>query len=104
MQSRTLGHAGECSDVFWKAGTAKPDASMQESWPDALIRTDPLGYHRDVGSEPLAQAGNVVDERDLGREKRICRVLDQFGGTMVRADYWRIEGRVERRNRLQDCR
>src|SRR5213076_551291 len=47
-------------------------------------------------AEFLAQVGHHVDERDLGREKAVGRLLDQFGGRDARGDDRAVEvGLVE---------
>ena len=43
-------------------------------------RPMPRGDILDIGADRLAQIGHLVDEGDLGREKRVGRVFDQLGG------------------------
>ena len=51
---------------------------MQEVPPDAAVETDALGHVLNVGAQPLAQVGNLVDEGDLGRQEAVGGVLDEL--------------------------
>jgi hypothetical protein len=39
----------------------------------------PLGHGLDIGADPFAQGGDLVDEGDLGRQKGVGRVFDHLG-------------------------
>src|SRR5256884_6845812 len=63
---------------------------------DPGVEADAPGHGRYVDAEFLAQVGHHVDERDLGREKAVGRLLDQFGGRDARRDDRTVEvGLVE---------
>ena len=53
---------------------------MQELRADAVVETDAARHLLHVGADLLGEIGNLVDEGDLGREKRVGGVFDQFGG------------------------
>ena len=53
---------------------------MQEFGADAIVQTNAARHVLDVSSDLLGQVRQLVDEGDLGREKRVRRVLDQLGG------------------------
>jgi hypothetical protein len=51
---------------------------------NAVIQPDSAGhFFLHVGTNLLGKVGNLVYERDLGREKGIRRILDKLGGTSV---------------------
>ena len=45
---------------------------------DPVIQTDAPGDRRDIDAERFAQIGHHVDERDLGGEESVRRLLDEF--------------------------
>ena len=47
---------------------------------DALIEADPARHVLNVGPGPLAKIGDLVDERYLGCEKSVGRILRELGG------------------------
>ena len=51
---------------------------MQEFRPDAIVHADAARQILDIGAGFLAQIGHFVDEGDLGREKGVGGVFDQF--------------------------
>ena len=53
---------------------------MQELRADAVVEPDAARDILHVGADLFAQIRDLVDEGDLGGEKRIGRVFDQFGG------------------------
>src|SRR6185436_16462978 len=57
-----------------------PGPGMEELRPDALVEPHAARHLDDVGAQPLAQRGDLVDESDLGREEGVRRVLDELGG------------------------
>ncbi len=81
--------------VFGKARAAKAGPGMQKLAADAAVETDPLSDVLDVGADRLAQIGDLVDEGDLGGEKGVGRVFDQFGGG-DRGEYDRRLDQIER--------
>jgi hypothetical protein len=52
---------------------------MQELAADAAVEPDAAGDVLNIGAHRLAQIGDLVDEGDLGREKGVGGVFDQFG-------------------------
>ena len=51
---------------------------MQELRADAPVEPHALGHVVDVGAHQLAEPRDLVDERDLDREKPVGRVLDEL--------------------------
>ena len=83
--------------VLREAAAAVADARAQEVRADAARRgPSPLGDHADVGAHLLADVGDLVDERDLGRQERVRGVLDHLGAGRRRCV---IDRRVARRRR-----
>ena len=66
--------------VLGKARAAIAGPGMQEFAADAAVEADAAGHVLHIGADLLAQIGDLVDEGDLGREKGVGRVFDQFGG------------------------
>src|SRR4029079_17812260 len=66
-----IGHAQERHQVFWKARAAEARAGMEEFRADAVVEAHAAGDVLDVGAGLFAQVGHLVDEGDLGREKRV---------------------------------
>jgi len=50
---------------------------MKKLAADAAVEPDAAGDVLDVGANPFAQIGDLVDKGDLGGEKGICRVFDR---------------------------
>ena len=63
-------------------------------------RPIPARHLDDVGAGLLADVGDLVDERDLGREKRVRGELDHLGAGDVGAHERRLERRVELDDRV----
>ena len=74
------GELFERLDVFGKARAAVADAGLQEVRPDAVVETHAVGHRAHVGADGLADVGDLVDERDLGGQEGVGRVLDHLGG------------------------
>ena len=87
-------------DVFGQAVSRVAEARAQEVRPDAAVVAHPCRYLVDVGARRLADVRNLVDERDLGGEKRVGRVLDHLGRGHIRAHDRSAERLVERRQRI----
>ena len=51
---------------------------MQEFAADAAIQPDAARHILHIGADLLAEIGHLVDEGDLGGEKRVGRVFDQL--------------------------
>ena len=93
--SASLRGAHQRAAVLGKARAAKARPGMQKLAADAAVEADALGHVLDIGADPLAQIGDLVDERDLGREKGVGRVFDQFRGLDVGEQHRRFE-QIER--------
>jgi hypothetical protein len=68
---------------------------MQKLAADAAVEADPAGDILDIGADPFAQIGDLVDEGDLGREKGIRRVFHQFGSLDI-GEQHRCLAQIER--------
>src|SRR5262249_48503828 len=66
--------------VLGKARAAKTRPGMQKLAADATVEPDAAGDVLDIAAHPFAQIGDLVDKGDLGGEKGVGRVFDQFGG------------------------
>ena len=77
--ARVAGQLLERLDVLGEARPAVADAGLQEVRPDAVVEAHALGDGAHVGAHLLAHVGDLVDERDLGGEERVARVLDHLG-------------------------
>ena len=64
--------------VLRKAGAAVAWSRMQEFGPDALVEADPARHVLDIGPDPLAKIGDLVDEGYFRGEKSVGRVFGQF--------------------------
>ena len=56
---------------------------MQEFSADAVVEPDAAGDLLHVCADFFREIGDLVDEGDLGGEKRVSRVFDQLGGAPV---------------------
>ena len=72
--------------ILREAGPSVARARVDEGIADACIRADPLPYLLDVGPDLLGDSGQFVDERDLGGEHRVGRVLRELGGSLIHHD------------------
>ena len=66
--------------VLGKARAAEARTGVQELRADAAVETHAARDLLHVGADLLAEIGHLVDEGDLGGEKRVGRVFDQLGG------------------------
>ena len=66
--------------VLRKARAAKARAGMQEFCADAVVEPDAARDFLHVGADFFRKIGDLVDEGDLGGEKRVRRVFDQLRG------------------------
>ena len=71
----------------------------EEGGADAAIGAHPFAHQADVGPEHLAQARDLVHERNAGREHRVGRVFGHFHRADVHEEE-RISGADERRVQL----
>ena len=97
------GVAGELlerRDILGKARAAEADPGLQEVRADPLVEAHPPRDLEHVGAGLLADVGDLVDERDLGRQERVGGELDHLGAGDVGADQRRVERRVELDDRV----
>src|SRR5205823_707658 len=73
-----FGDGDERAQILGQAGAAEAEASVHKMAADSVIQTDAPGYRRDIDAKRFAQIGHHVDERDLGGEESIRRLLDEF--------------------------
>ena len=78
-----LGGAGQGLDVFGEAASAVADAGVDEFGSDSRIAADPFADLVDVGPHDFAKVGDVVHERNLGRQHGVGGVLGHFGGRNI---------------------
>ena len=69
--------------VLGKAGAAIAGAGMEKFGADALVHADAARDILHIGADLFAQVGDFVDEGDLGRQKRVGGVFDQFRAAPV---------------------
>ena len=70
--------ADESLHVLGEAGTAVPDAGIDELIPDAVVGADARAHVAHVRPHLLAQRRDLVDERNLGRQHAVGRVFGHF--------------------------
>ena len=66
------------ADVLWKTGTAETRSGMKEFRADAVVEPDAARDCLHVGADFFGKIRHLVDEGDLGGEKRVRGVLDQL--------------------------
>src|SRR5262249_11230181 len=97
----------ERDGVFREARAAEAGPGMQELGADAIVEPDAARDFRHVGTDRLAQVGDLADEGDLHRQKRIGRVFDQLGRAALGVEQRRrveVERAVEFRHALTCAR
>ncbi len=67
--------------VLGKAGAAETGAGMQKFRADAVIHANAARDLLHVRADLFGQIGDLVDEGDLGRKKRVGGIFDQLGRT-----------------------
>ena len=85
----------ERGDVLREARTAVAGTGVQELEADARVVAHADRDLARVGVDRLAQVRDRVDERDLGREERVRRVLDHLGRRGVGDEHRRVDPLVE---------
>ena len=63
---------------------------MQEFRTDAIIKADAARDILHIGADLFAQIRHFIDEGDLGRQKRIGGIFDEFGCAATREEKWRL--------------
>ncbi len=79
---------------FGKQLPPKPMPALRKRRPMRSSKPDAVGHLLHVRAGGFADGGDGVDVGNLQREKRIRRVLDEFGGIDVGDDNRRVERRV----------
>ena len=69
----------QSTHIFGEAGTAKTRARMEKFAADPVIQADAAGHLLNIGTDLLAQVGDLVDEGHLSRKEGVGRVFDEFG-------------------------
>ena len=95
LDAELVGDGRQRTCVFWKARAAVARAWMQEFSADAVVHSHAAGNIVNVAADRVAKIRDLVDERDLCREKRVSRVLDQLG-RLERSDDDRRFDQIER--------
>lgn len=71
------------TEILAEARPSPASPRLKEAVPDARIQADAPGDLEYVGTHLLAEAGHLVDERDLGGEEGVGGVLDELGRLQV---------------------
>jgi hypothetical protein len=71
-----LRHEFERFDIFREARATESNSSIQEVRPYPLVESHPSCNVANINVQRLGDPGNLVDERDLGREERIRCVFN----------------------------
>ncbi len=66
-------------DIFGKTRAAVATAGIQEFATNASIAAYALTNHVDIGASEFTKRGDLVHERDSGRQHRISRIFSHFG-------------------------
>ena len=80
---RRLSEGQQGIQVLGKAGTSETDPRLQEGVPDPGVHPHPPGHRPDIGPDLLTEAGDLVDEGDLGGQKGVGGILDHLGAAPV---------------------
>src|SRR3954447_1715928 len=78
-----LPHLGECTGILWEAGSAKTRTWLQVTRADARIEADSSDNVANAGIDLLAELSHLVDVGDLGGQKPVCSIFDEFGRSPV---------------------
>src|SRR5215218_7618335 len=70
--------------VFGEARPAPTEPRGEEAGPYAVVEADAVGNLGDLGTDQLAEVGDLVYEADLGRKEGVGCVLDHLGTCDVR--------------------
>ena len=97
-----LADVAQRGDVLGQAASAEADPGPEEVVADPWVEGDPLDDLVDADADRLAQAGDLVDERDPRREEGVGDVLDHLGRSQVGDDHLAAERR--RRDRRPPAR
>src|SRR4051794_9862028 len=74
-----LPHLGERAGILWETGSTEAGTRLQIAGADAFIEANSPGHVTDAGIDLLAEFSHLVDIGDLGGEKSVRGILDQFG-------------------------
>ena len=86
---------GEDGRVSGEAGTTIPDPGVEEIRADPLVVAHPDGHLPHVGTQRLADVGDLVDEADAGGQEGVRGVLDHLRRAQVGDHNGRPQGQVE---------
>src|SRR5262249_45730587 len=86
LVARLLCDPAKGAGVLRKAGAPEPRSWIEELRADATVETERGGDRLDVAADDVADIRDLVDERDLRRQERVGRVLDQLRGPNVGDD------------------
>ena len=81
LRAMIVGGLKQCGRIFGEARAAETRPGMEEFCADAIIEAHAARHLLHIGADAFAQIGDLVDEGDLGGEKRVGGVFDQFGGS-----------------------
>ena len=95
MVARVAGDLLEGGDVFGEAAAAVADTGLEEVRPDPFVEPHPVRHDGHVRAGYLADVGDLVDEADLGGEKRIGCVLDHLRRGDVGGQHGRVDTPIQ---------
>jgi len=73
----------ERGSILAETRAAPTDSGVQEARSDAVIQADALRNQGGIRAHPLGQPGNLVDVRNLERQKRVGSVFDDLRAGQV---------------------
>ena len=85
----------EGRDIFRKTTPAEADAGAEKVRTEAMVEADAFGDVDDVGADELAHVGDLVDEADAGRQKRVGGELHQLSRRDVGANHLTVDPAVQ---------
>ena len=82
-RARLLGGVEHCAQILGKAASPEPRPGVEELVADARVRAKSLAHQLDVGTHCIAQACQLVHERDARRQHGIGGILGQLGRAAI---------------------
>jgi len=79
LAAGVCGEAQQSSNVLGQTRAAPADSGIEIMRAYAVIETHAFGNLSDISAEMLGEAGELVDERELGDEEGIGGIFDEFG-------------------------
>ncbi len=89
------GHIRQRFDVFREARPPITQAGVQEIRADPGVVAHPAGDFFDIRAQRLADIGDLIDERDLGREEGIGSVFDHLCRAQIGDDDRGAQGQMQ---------